>query len=342
MALSLTPTEEMDEIEAERSARRVKRSEKETARLYETLHSRYEALLREQTAHEALHKHRAELISIKPEHGKNDSEATAVALASDWHVEEVIRSSTVNGKNWYTPTIARQRSVAFFERVARLVQKERQDVTITNLVLWLGGDFITGSIHEEMPENNAMPPIDAMLFASDVLESGIQFLLDTTDLTLTIPCTCGNHSRITKMTYVGSERGNSLEWMMYHHLAKRFKDEPRVKFIIEDAYLTYLKVYGFTVRFHHGHAMRYQGGVGGIHIPLNKALAQWDKTRTADLTVCGHWHQYTPARRYVVNGSLIGYSPFAVWIKAEYEPPMQAFFLIDKKRGVTVQIPILV
>lgn len=331
-----------DEIETERSQRRAKRSEKETARLYDSLHSRYEALLREQTAHEALHKHRPELLSIKATEGKGQSEATAVVLASDWHLEEIVRSQTVNGKNRYNPTIARQRASTFFERVARLVQKERQDVTISNLILWLGGDFITGSIHEEMPENNAMPPIDAMLFASDVIESGIQYLLDTTDLTLTIPCTCGNHSRITKMTYVGSERGNSLEWMMYQYLAKRFKDEGRVKFIIEDAYLTYLKVYGFTVRFHHGHAMRYQGGVGGIHIPLNKALAQWDKTRQADLTVCGHWHQYTPARRYVVNGSLIGYSPFAVWIKAEYEPPMQAFFLIDKARGVTVHIPILV
>jgi len=46
-------------------------------------------------------------------------------------------------------------------------------------------------------------------------------------------------------------------------------------------------------------------------------------------------------RRFVVNGSLIGYNAFALSIKAEYEPPSQAFFLIDKKRFRSVTIPIL-
>lgn len=331
-----------DDFEEERSGRKARRTEQELRRDHERLHERYEQLTREHQALLVLDNHTHRPVEINSTTSSGTSEATAVVLASDFHVEEVVRSSTVNGKNRYSPVIARERAKMFFQRVLRMVQKERQDVVINNLILWLGGDFITNSIHEEMPENNAMRPMDAMLFATDILTSGIQFLLDNSDLTLTIPCSVGNHSRTTRVTFVGSERGNSLEWMMYHYMAKHFKGESRVRFIIEDAYLTYVKVYGYTIRFHHGHAMRYQGGVGGIHIPLNKALAQWDKTRQADVTCCGHWHQYTPSRRYIVNGSLIGYSAFAVWIKAEYEPPMQAFFLVDKKRGVTVQIPILV
>lgn len=331
-----------DETETDRSARRARRTEKDLTRLYDQLHGKYEQVLAELGAQEALYKHRPTLLDIKPTLGKDDSEATAVVLASDWHVEERIRSETVNGRNNYSVPVARARAATFFDRIVRMVKKEQQDVTIKNLVLWLGGDFITSNIHEELPENCALLPIDAMLFASDLLESGIRYILANTELVLTIPCSCGNHSRITKKIHVGSERGNSLEWMMYHNLAKVFRDEKRVRFVIEDSYHTYLRVYGYTVRFHHGHAVRYQGGVGGLHIPLNKALAQWDKTRKADVDCYGHWHTYLPSRRYVGNGSLIGFSPFAIWIKAEYEPPIQAFFLIDKKRGVTVHIPILV
>jgi hypothetical protein len=44
----------------------------------------------------------------------------------------------------------------------------------------------------------------------------------------------------------------------------------------------------------------------------------------------------------VTNGSLIGFNPFAVSIGAKYEPPQQAFFLVDSKRGKTASYPIWV
>jgi hypothetical protein len=87
------------------------------------------------------------------------------------------------------------------------------------------------------------------------------------------------------------------------------------------------------VRCCHGHAIRYQGGIGGIHVPLKKAIAAWDATERADLTVIGHWHQFSAGRNYVSNGSVIGHSAYAVRIKAEYEPPCQAAVVIDHERS---------
>jgi hypothetical protein len=96
---------------------------------------------------------------------------------------------------------------------------------------------------------------------------------------------------------------------------------------------------GFRVRFHHGHAVRYQGGIGGIHVPLNKSIAAWDATLKADLTCLGHWHQFSWGRsgRYVSNGSVIGHSAYAVRIKAAYEPPCQACVVIDHERHETTK-----
>ena|SRR5690348_8875052 len=62
-------------------------------------------------------------------------QATAVALASDWHVEECVDSATVNGKNEYNPTIAETRAQKFFEGVMWLVEHHRKSIDIDNLVL---------------------------------------------------------------------------------------------------------------------------------------------------------------------------------------------------------------
>jgi hypothetical protein len=69
-----------------------------------------------------------------------------------------------------------------------------------------------------------------------------------------------------------------------------------------------LQIYDVTVRFHHGHSIRYAGGVGGIYIPTNKAIAQWNKGRHADLDVFGHFHQLRDGGNFICNGSLIGYN----------------------------------
>ena len=286
-------------------------------------------------AHRGVHK-------IKPRERRGTSEAVAVAVASDWHVAEEVKAGTVNFRNKYNLDIAKKRADMFFNRIVRMVRKERQDVNISELILYLGGDFITGRLHEENLETCLLRPLEEIMFAQDLIESGIMFLLEHTDLNFIIPCSVGNHSRITRRVHHGTERGNSLEWYMYQTLKSRFASEPRIKFIIAEGYLLYLDVYGMTIRFHHGHSVRYYGGVGGLTIPMNKAVGMWDLERQADISVCGHFHQYIPMRRFVVNGSLIGYSAFAVSIKAEFEPPSQSFFLLDKKRGKTVSIPLYV
>jgi hypothetical protein len=74
---------------------------------------------------------------------------------------------------------------------------------------------------------------------------------------------------------------------------------------------------------------------------MNKAVAQWNKLRHVQLDVCGHFHQLLDGGNWIVNGSLVGYSAFALSIKAGYEPPQQAFFLIDKTVGKTLVCPII-
>jgi hypothetical protein len=120
---------------------------------------------------------------------------------------------------------------------------------------------------------------------------------------------------------------------MYHHLADEFRKEPRVQFEITASAHQYVNVYDRVVHFHHGDDVKYQGGIGGIGIPLLKAVPMWDLVKRADLHCIGHHHQLLDYGRVVVNGSLIGYGAYSQRIRAAFEPPQQMMLYIDSKRG---------
>lgn len=262
------------------------------------------------------------------------SEATAFAVCSDWHSEEEVTLDETNGLNEFNLKEFSKRADKFFVSTAKLVQTKQQAISVHRLVLALIGDFITGNIHEENLETSQLRPMEALLNVQNHIEAGIRYLLANTNVDIVIPCHSGNHARITKKIRHATEAGNSLEYVMYHQLANLFKGEKRVKFQIAPGYLSYLDIDGFIVRLHHGHAIKFAGGIGGISISANKKIAQWDKTRQANLDVFGHFHQFEVGRgrKFICNGSLIGYNAYAVSGGFEPEKPLQAFFLVNHKR----------
>lgn len=269
------------------------------------------------------------------------SEATAVWLASDWHVAEKVTRGQTNGINEYNLTIAKSRGEQYFKNGLSLTKMMGKDVEINTIVLALLGDFITGHLHSQAVETNYLAPAEEMLFAQDIIASGIEYILKQSKYKLKIVCHSGNHGRTSKFAEFGSENGHSWEFVMYCNLKAYFRNEPRVEIIVSEGAHTYVDIYGKKIRFLHGHDIKYSGGVGGIFIGANKAVAQWDIACPAYLTCFGHFHQMNATSRFVSNGSLIGYNSFALSIKASAEAPAQQMFLIDKKRGKTVVAPIL-
>lgn len=120
------------------------------------------------------------------------SEATAVILASDWHIEELVNPKTINGLNEFNLEIAEERVGRFFINASKMIKTFQRDIKIKNIILWLGGDFISSSIHEELLENTCLRPIEAIQKAQAFIKAGIQYLLNNTNCTLTIPCNVGN------------------------------------------------------------------------------------------------------------------------------------------------------
>lgn len=275
------------------------------------------------------------------------SRAVAVALASDWHIAEIVHGWQTNGVNKFNEDVCRTRVRRYFQHLVKLIKFNQEHTQIDTLVLWLGGDLINGHLREEDLEGNRLGPMEELAECKEHFMSGIRYILEHTDLNLVIPTSSGNHGRTTRKVRISSEHDHSLEYFMYSSMAHELKDEPRVTMMVNKGYHTYVDVWpNYTIRFHHGHACRYGGGVGGLHIPLRKAVARWNQVRQVQMDCLGHFHQllcggWGGGGDYVVNGSLIGYNAYALRIGASPEPPQQAFFLIDEAVGKTVVCPII-
>lgn len=327
-------------IQAERKARVLSESERENKQKLKYLESENERL---QAEIEAVLEMAGDIkpIRIKAKKGKKTHEAVPFIIASDWHLDEMVDPAVVSGLNEYSMAIAEMRIQNFWRNALKLIQKQTRDVHVERVVVALLGDFITGYLRDENREANETQPIFAIIRAQELIAGGIQYLLDNTDYQFDIPCHMGNHSRITEKQRTSTEAGNSLEYFMYYNLRAHFADNPRVNFHIAKGYHSYVEVFEYTVRLHHGHYIRYGGGVGGPTIATNKAIANWNTSRKADLDVFGHLHMFFPADTFIINGSIIGWNAFANSIKAKYDPhPKQTFFLIQKGKGRTIVAPI--
>lgn len=278
--------------------------------------------------------------TIKPSGKSQRSESTAVAIWSDWHLEERVEPDTVNGLNEFNLEVATQRTEKLFRKTVDFIKMYQQDTDINEMIIALLGDFISNDIHDELMETALLQPVEAVLFAQRQIISGIDYILKHTKVNLTIPCHSGNHARTTQKRRVATEAGHSLEFLMYHNLRDYYRNEPRVRFIIPRSYLSYLTVYNTVLRLHHGHDIRYGGGIGGLFIPAYKAISQWNKGKVASLDLFGHFHQTKDGDTFYCNGSLIGFNPYAISIKADFEPPRQNFFLIHRELGRTINSPI--
>ncbi len=294
-----------------------------------------------------LSSHRAPPKILRREKASGLREATALVLASDWHVEETVEPHKVQGKNEYNLQIAEERIERFFRGAIALVEHHRASggILIRDMILALMGDLMTGYIHEELQETNALSPVETILWLTPRLRNGIATLLEVLKLeSLTIPCDPGNHGRTTHRRRISTGCETSFEWGMYCQLAREFAGDSRVRFDTTAANDHYVDVYDFKLHTTHGDSVNYWGGSGGITIPINKAVSAWNTDVRADWHAVGHFHQFIDLGHAMVNGSMIGWAPFSKWIKATYNERdcSQHFSLIDSKRARCHTTPIWV
>lgn len=281
-----------DKIEIDRKVIREKATAREAGLKYRHLLQEYEQLEAQFNVFLNVRDDTSEPVVIhKKEHDPGRHIACPIIALSDWHFEETVDGETINGINEYNLEIAGRRWFNCIQNAMRLITMDRKHSTIDEALVWLGGDFITGYIHEEMQQVNSLSPVMAIRFAKKHIIAALEFMLQHGNFNrIIVVCNYGNHGRVDKKKIVSVGYRNSYEWAMYCDIAEYFaqKDERRIEMHIPKGFLQYAEVLGYVWRFMHGDYIRYQGGIGGLTVPLVKALHRYDTQRHADYTLLGH------------------------------------------------------
>lgn len=273
--------------------------------------------------------------------------ATVMSILSDTHFDEVVKPSELGGFNAYDPDIAEQRLARYFEKLVEVPRDFFSGVEVEGLVLMLGGDLISGNIHDELVETNARTMAQSIRHWTPRLADGIKYLANHYGQ-VHVMSVVGNHPRFTKKPRAKLRTVDNADWLIAQMISDRLVEDERITFDIPDNPDAFVKVYDTTFLLTHGDQTTGGSGIGGIWPPVMRMrarkLQRYQHAHTPfDVLVMGHYHQLVTAagQGLVINGSMIGYNEYAAVNNLVPERPQQALWYCTPEYGVTWQAPII-
>lgn len=289
---------------------------------------------------------------LQPRKPSKAKRVTAVTFLSDLHAGEVVRPEEMGGSNAYNLRIADLRLQRFFDEAIRQA-REWSGLEYDGLVLPLGGDLVSGAIHDELRETDELSVLDSTLWVAQRLVTGIEKLAEEFGNVHVIKSD-GNHGRDQKKPrYKGRSAHNADT-----HIAKMVamvwalkNASGSVTFDIPESYDAQFSVYDWCFSLEHGEEFQKNNpGTAEIgmlgpakrgHLRKRSALARIGQR--LDFVLMAHFHQlvYAPNRGFIANGSVKGWDEYARGKSLEPEPAQQALFIVDPAHGPTLHVPLL-
>lgn len=262
---------------------------------------------------------------------------------SDLHWGEVVRSEEIGGINFYDMEEAQRRLQSTVQKSCVLL-RDHVVGDYPGIVLCLGGDMISGSIHEELEQTNDGTVAEQMLNLFENLQASIQVLAEEFGR-VHVPCVTGNHGRMNRKWQAKQRAHLSYEWLMYQFLERAFVNDSRVSFQIPEGPDADYELLGTRYRLTHGDTFKGGDGIIGPIGPVTRGALKRGRMATAmgspfDMLLLGHWHTLTWGANFIINGSLKGFDEYAMTLSVTPEPAAQALWLTTETHGRTIQLPV--
>lgn len=285
---------------------------------------------------------------MMPRASSNAHHAIPSLMLTDWHWGEVTNPLEVDNLNKYNVDIAGQRMRRAYERSAEVCRSYIKGVTYDGFNLMLGGDMISGDIHEELNETNELTVAETIVSIIEPLEAGIHLLVREFGR-VNVSCVVGNHPRNTKKPRAKRRVQDNFDWLIYKIVERDFRKNANVTVNVATAADILVPVYDTKYLLTHGDQFKGGSGISGVLSPL--LLGSHRKTRRAaragkpyDVMVFGHFHQslWFPTKGLIGSGCGCGYNEYAYTNNMEPEEPQSALWLTTPEHGITISAPIFV
>lgn len=280
--------------------------------------------------------------------------ATLVAFLSDLHAGEVVRPEEMQGYNAYNLDICEMRLRRFFEKAIMLARDFLAGVDYDGIVLPLGGDLVSGDIHDELMQTNELSVLESTIWVAPRLVAGIEMLASEFGKVHVVSAP-GNHGRDSKIPRAKGRSAHNADTHIAKMVAMFFAAAnpgagDAVTFDIPEAFDVDFDIDRWRFSMEHGDNMKFSGTseIGALgpvkRGTLRKSRQHEEEGRPFAYNLLGHFHQYVPAasQGFIMNGSLKGYDEYARSWHFKPEPAQQALVVVTPENGVTQNVPIIV
>lgn len=273
----------------------------------------------------------------RPSKGQKQRESI-VAFLSDVHMGEVIKLENMGGRNSYNMKIAVKRLERYFQGVVKLGTEHWTGPPPDALYLILGGDLISGEIHEELAKTNDLMAIPAVQVLAEALAAGIMLLRRSfPSIPINVISVPGNHGRVTKKPESKDFTLNSydtlvgwlLEWWAHNTSLKG------VTFSAPKSGDALVTIHGWNILFTHGDRIGSRGGTGFVGPAatasrgMQKLIQDYSTEGVIIHTiVIGHFHTELELEQGLVNGCVSGPSEFSRTFRMRSHPATQLMFTV--------------
>lgn len=281
-----------------------------------------------------------------PKLGKNNR--SVILHVSDIQYGEFIKLEEVDGVNSYSVSIANARLDRLFNTFARLCKDYWNGPAPTDIHICLGGDMVSGALHEELAKTDEMPELLSAKAVAERLSGNIRMLRDRLDRPVRIYSVPGNHGRITHKPESKGHVLNNLDTLVAWLVEAALRADDGVTVAYSESVDATFNVFNFPFLLSHGDRMGGRGGTGYIG-PI-AAISKGHQKLYQDAVsrgigvykiLTGHYHTYCETPWGVANSALAGWSQFARDLRLKAEPATQNMLVIHPEHGMISKHPIL-
>lgn len=269
---------------------------------------------------------------------------TIILFLSDIHMGEVVSLTAMGGRNSYNMKIACSRLERYFQSVVKLMTEHWTGPPPEAIYLVLGGDLVSGEIHDELAKTNDLQAIPAVRILAEALAAGIGLLRESfPNMPINVISVPGNHGRNTKKPEAKQFAVNSYDTLVALLLEwwATTKGIKNITFSAPHTGDALVSIYGWNILFTHGDRIGSRGGSGFVG-PAATAARGMQKLvqdylsegRVIDHIVMGHFHTPLELEHGFVNSSLVGPSEYSRSGRMKSHPASQWMLTIHPIYGI--------
>ncbi len=251
---------------------------------------------------------------------------------TDTHYGETINLDEMGGLNFYNTTESNKRVNYGVDKFIEICENKKPYYSYDGVVYALGGDNITGSLHD-LAETNDATPIEQVIGVTEQKAKQISKLKKAFGKVF-VPGVTGNHGRLSDKMKTKRRANDSLETLVFANLKWKFKDDPNVSIVHKLSDKIRFSINGRIFELEHGDGYKYGGGVGGITVPIKRGITRehqsaFSTNSSFHTKIIGHFHQHHIEDGLIIGNSPKGYDEYCVSKKLPYGVPGFTTFMVN-------------